>query len=316
MPYTTNTTLEQRYITAEPSNVYSYALIETVEEIMVSSQLVARWELNTITDTDDNIVSTAELTAYERDQIFNLNPSLITFDVDARTATVDATTLGTSTIVVNNADGTTTSYVYPNFTLINSVNPFMIRRSVDITDGVVNFQPGSRLTSGQLNAAVTQLLFAAQEQVVFGSTGASTSVDLGNESINNLGDVSINTGNLGALLVVGPDGSITDSTSGDVAAVLTVNNQTGNVSLDFDDVGAAPSVHTHVLADITDYDPTLDSLTDVNAASPDTGATLAWSGASWVASSPVVVASGTGLPPTSWTTDPNRRPGDLYVRTG
>ncbi len=321
MPYTNNTTLEQRYIAAEPSNVYSYALIETIEEILVSSQIIARWELNTITDTDANIIATSDLSAYERDQIYNLDPQYLTFDVTAQTCTVDGNAILDAEVVVTNSDGTTTTYVYPSFTIINTVNPFSLRRSVDITNGVVNFQPGSRLTSGQLNAAVTQLLYAAQEQTVFGSTGAATEVDLGGESINNLGDVTINTGNLGAILVVGPDGAITDSTTGDVAAVLTVNGETGHVVLTPTDVGAAPVVHTHVLGDITDLASlSLDNMSDVDVTtvSPQVGDILTYDGTNWVSlvDARMTVASGTGQPPTSWSTDPIRSPGDLYIRTG
>ena len=99
--------------------------------------------------------------------------------------------------------------------------------------------------------------------------------------------------------------------------MLTVNGQTGNVSLSYSDVGAAPEVHTHPMSDISDLGNL--SLGDLNAVdlttfSPAFGDTITWTGTSWVATERVTFGSGTGIPPTSWSTDPKRQAGDLYIR--
>ena len=181
---------------------------------------------------------------------------------------------------------------------------------------VVDFQSGSRLTSSQLNAAVEQLLYATEELTVFGSSSSQATVDLSTESINNLGDVSLDLTNGGALLVVGQDGIVRDSTSGGFTGVLTVNGETGNVVLDNTDVGAAPTVHTHTMSDITDLSFTLGGNSDVTINTPADGEVLTYVSGMLVNRQSVTIASGTGAPPSSWTTDPNRLTTELYIRTG
>lgn len=317
MPYTDNISLEEVYTAASPSFTYSYANIDTTDSLADQAQLQLRWELVTVTDDQGDPVQVAELPAGERTQIVVVDPVYYTVNPSANTITVDYDELSGSEVTVTDAQGGTATYTRPNFSVINNTNPVKIRRSVDITEAVVAFQGGSRLTSDQLNAAVQQLLFASQELTEFGSaSGAENEVDLSSESINSLGDVDINLGNTGAILVIGPNGDITDSTTGGTNAVLSVNAKTGAVVLSYLDVGAAPTVHTHVMTDITDLDISGVGGVDVATTAPVAGDALVFDGTNWVPAQPVTVASGTGAPPAAWTNDPSRRPGDLYVRTG
>ena len=320
MPYTEGLSLERVFLAAEVGNSYSYATITLAQTLADVAQLQVRWELATVTDSLGNPVNTGDLAASERAQIYILDESYYTVHTGALAVTVDAALLSQSDVTVTDSQGQVAVYTRPDFTVINATNPFKLRRSIDVSSAVVDFQAGGRLTAGQLNAAVEQLLYSTQELSEYGTEGsAGADVDLSGESINALGDVNINTGNTGAIIVVGPNGVITDSTTGGTNAVLSVNGATGAVVLDYIDVGAAATAHTHLRADITDLSSMpIDELSDVDTTTltPTTGDTLVWNGTNWVPHDKVSYGAGTGLPPASWTTDPDRQDGDLYVRTG
>lgn len=309
MAYTDGVSLEVEYTSPPAGDIFSYATIETTPDFPDQSQIRVRWEMVTVETPGGAPVQTGELTASVREQIFNLDPAYLTYNPAAKTVTVDSFALSGATVTVNNGQGGTDDYVYPDFTLINAVNPVKVRRSINVTDSVVDFQPGSRLSSGQLNAAVQQLLFAAQEQTVFGSSGDSTEVDLGNESINNLGDVSINLTNSGGLLVVGTDGVITDSTTSGTNEVLSVNGETGFVVLDAAHVGALALGQVPVmdLGELDDVD-----LTDITPAAE--GDTIGHDGTSYKARRPIEIETGSGAPPLAWQNATYRQVGDLFIR--
>lgn len=309
MAYTDGVLLEVEYTTAPVGNTFSYSTIETTDSFPDQAQIRVRWEMVTVETPGGDPVSTGDLTASVRDQIFNLDIAYLTFAPSAKSVTVDGAALSGATVTVTNADLTTTDYVYPDFTLINTVSPVKVRRSIDLTNPVVDFQAGSRLTSAQLNASSQQLLFAAQEQATFGTSTDASEVDLGGESINNLGDVTINLNNAGGLLVVGADGVITDSTTGGVNEVLSVNGETGVVVLDAVSVGALP------LGGIPVMD--MDDLNDVDTsgiAVPAEGDSIGFDGASYAARRSVEIATGTGTPPSEWTSASYRQVGDIFIR--
>lgn len=316
MAYTDGVILEVEYTSPPAGNTFSYAAITTSPDYPEENQIIVRWEMVTVETPGGDPIQTQGLTASIREQLYQLDSSFLTFNPTANTVTVDGVAVSGATVTVNDGQGGTVDYVYPDFTLINDVNPVKVRRSTNVSNPLVDYQPGSRLTSNQLNQTTQQLLFAAQEQSIFGTSTDSSSVDLGSESINNLGDVNINLTNSGAILTIGNDGVITDSTTGGVNEVLSVNGETGNVVLDYTNVGAAPLVHTHVMADVTDLDISGIGGIDVATTAPQAGDTMVFDGTNWVPGQPVTVASGTGAPPSSWTNDPARRAGDLYVRTG
>jgi hypothetical protein len=178
-----------------------------------------------------------------------------------------------------------------------------------VSNPIVDFQAGSRLTSSQLNAGVQQLLFAAQEQTVFGTSSDSSSVDLGTESINNLGDVNINLTNNGGLLTIGADGIITDSSTSGTNEVLSVNGNTGFVVLDAADVGALDINGTPDmgLTDLNDVDMS-------NIGTPVAGDTVGYDGSEYAVRRPVEIGSGSGFPDSAWTNALYRQVGDLFIR--
>lgn len=319
MPYISNSlSLEVVFETQGASDTYSYAVLDLATEIPEESQLRPRWEVAQVEvdGSPGTFVQTAELSPTVRDQIFNLAEQYYSVNIAANTLTLDPSLSG-AVIPTVDSDNTAVSYVMPALSTVSSASPLKIRRSTNIENAVVDFQSGGRLTAKQLNSSAQQLLFASQELLSFGAEAGTAEVSLDGVSINQLGDVNINTANNGAIIVVGPDGKLTDSQTGGVQAVLTVNNQTGNVTLDFTDVGAAPAVHTHVMADVTDLGALeLGDLNEVDLTTfaPVIGDTITWTGTSWVAAERVTFGSGTGIPPTSWSTDPKRQAGDLYIR--
>jgi len=309
MAYTDGVSLEVEYTSPPAGNTFSYATIQTSDDFPDQSQIRVRWEVVTVETPGGDPVQTAELTASIREQIYNLDEVYLTFSTGAQAVTVDGVALSGATVTVTDGQGVETDYVYPDFTLINAVNPVKVRRSVNVSNPVVDFQAGSRLSSGQLNAGVQQLLFAAQEQTVFGTSSDSSEVDLGTESINNLGDVNINLTNDGAILTIGADGVITDSTTGGLNEVLSVNGETGNVVLDYADVGADPA------GTIPDMDIGELADVDLSTISPAAeGDTISYDGADYVARRAVEIATGSGAPPAAWQTATYRQVGDLFIR--
>ncbi len=318
MPYTDNS-LNLETVYEAPAASYSYAGITLADAIPVDAQLRPRWEpaqVELAGQLTQTFVNTVDLSATVRDQIFNLDAAYYSLQLGASTVTLDPSLAG-ATISTTDSDGTMKDYIYPALTTVSSASPFKIRRSTDITDGFVDFQSGGRLTAAQLNSALQQVVFASQELLEFGAEAGAAEVDLNGLSINQLGDVNINTANHGALITIGSDGVLTDSTTSGTNAVLSVNEQTGFVVLDFADVGASPTGHTHTKADITDLaDLTVSDLDDVDATAPAVGDTLTWDGTNWVPTERITVASGTGSPPSAWLNDPKRVDGDIYIRTG
>lgn len=68
------------------------------------------------------------------------------------------------------------------------------------------------------------------------------------------------TGDTGPMGPEGPQGP-----QGDPGAVESVNGEIGNVILDYTDVGAAATVHTHTASQVTDFDTEVSNNTDVAA---------------------------------------------------
>ena len=324
MPYTDNVTLEAVYTSPQVGNSFSYATVDTTDSFPDANQIQVRWEVVTVEDTNGNPVQTSQLSSFVREQVWSVDSSYLTFDDSANSVVVDASAISGATVTVTDESGNTEDYVYGNFSLINNANPVKVRRSINLTDSVIDFQSGSRLTAAQLNAAVEQLLYASQELTQFGSgESADSSVNLSGQSINNLGDVNINLTNPGALLVVDANGNITDSTTGGTNEVLSVNGNTGFVVLSYTDVGAAPTVHSHTTADITDFYTnayTVGQLSDVDLSNItlDEGDVVSYNptGTKWEGRQIIDIESGTGTPPSSWTTAAHRKPGDLFIRYG
>lgn len=322
MPYISNSIIvETREESRDESDTYSYSTLTLSDDLSDSSQLTLRWEVAQVELPDqiqETFIQVSDLSATVREQLWVVDPQYYTVNDGANTITI-LPALDELRITTTDADGTVQDYVLPELSFVSAASPIKIRRSIDITSAVVDFQAGGRLTSEQLNAAVQQLLYATQELLSFGPGPASDTPDLSTLSINQLGDVAINFENDGALLIIEPDGVIRETTSVDFGAVLSVNGNTGVVVLDENDVGAAPAVHTHTVSDITDFDNAgINVLGDVDTvtSAPTVGDNLRWDGSNWVPSTSVTTAAGTGPPPTAWTNDPARVVGDIYIRTG
>ena len=322
MPYISNSIIiETREESQDESNTYSYSTLTLADDLDEASQLELRWEVAQV-ELPDQVVETfiqvSDLSATVREQLWVVGQDYYTVNVGAQSVTI-LPTLDELRITTTDTDGTIQDYVLPTLAFVSAASPIKIRRSINITTPTVDFQPGGRLTSAQLNAGLQQVLYATQELLSFGAGANQDTPDLSALSINQLGDVAINFENDGALLIIEPDGVIRETTSVDFGAVLSVNGDTGVVVLDWNDVGAAKADHTHTVDEITDFNNLgIDSLDDVDTTTvaPDIGDTLTWTGTAWVPSTRVTTATGTGPPPTAWTNDPARLAGDLYIRTG
>ena len=311
-------TLEQVYTTRDQADTYSYTQIDLIDSLPHANQIQVRWLISTV-DLNGQPVVVSTLSPSEQEQIYVIGSEFLTFNVQSKSVTVDpAVSEGNVTVITD--EGTSVSYTRPSIDAINAAQPLSIRRAMDISEAVIDFQPGSRLTSDQLNESVSQLLFSAQELTKFGAVATSGEVDLSSKSINELGDTDINLTNLGALLVVSPTGKISDSTSAGTNEVLSVNGQTGVVVVDTDDVAEPPGATNKWFTDAR-VSTALNSigasaLQDVDVTGITEGQTVVHDGSNLVPHDFITVASGTGNPPTSWINDSNRQVGDLYIRTG
>lgn len=308
-------TLEQVYTSRAGDDTYSYNQIGLIESLPHANQIQVRWLVSTVSDLNGQPVVVSTLSPFEQEQIYVIGNEFLTFNVESKTVTVDAA-VSEGNVTVITDEGQTFVYTRPAIDTINSVQTLNVRRAVDISIPVVDFQPGSRLTSDQLNESITQLLFSSQELTKFGAVATSGEVDLSSKSINELGDVAINLTNLGALLVIGPDGTIADSTSAGTNEVLSVNGQTGVVTLYTDnideDVSPTNLWFTEARTTGVINNTSITALNDVNTSGVLENQTLRWDGTNWVPHSPITIESGTGAPPPSWID--NAVPGDIYIR--
>jgi hypothetical protein len=308
-------TLEQVYTARAIDDTYSYNQIGLIESLPHQNQIQVRWLISTVSDDVGQPVVVSTLSPFEQEQIYVIGSEFLTFNVVSKTVTIDsAVSSGNVTVITD--EGTTVVYVRPSIDAINNVQTLNVRRAVDISTPVVNFQPGSRLTSDQLNESITQLLFSNQELTKFGAVATSGEVDLSSKTINELGDVSINLTNSGALLVVGQDGVISDSTSAGSNEVLSVNGETGVVTLYTDnideDISPTNLWFTDARATTVINNTSITALDDVDTTGAVENQTLRWDGTNWIPHSPITIESGTGIPPQSWID--NAVPGDIYIR--
>lgn len=214
------------------ASTYSYAQLSLLSVLPDASQVEVRWDVDTVENNAGAVFDVESLSA-------NVQATIKTLVLDTH-YTIDVDTKEITLLPANITGGTVTveggvEYIYPTFALSPSQN-LQIRRATDITDQVVTFQPGSRLTSDNLNLANGQLFNALQELTVFGisSGGVVSSIDLTNSEINDLGNV-----NLGANGLLSWDGANVTS-GGDAGNLLPSTSGLDNAFPTFADVGKVP----------------------------------------------------------------------------
>lgn len=220
---------------------YSYAQLSLLSVLPDSSQIEVRWDVDTVTNSSGVQFDVESLSDNDQATIKTLiEGTHYTINAETKEVTIDPAAILTVTV----ESGAT--YTYPSFTLSVSQN-LQIRRATDITNQVVTFQPGSRLTSDNLNLANGQLFNALQELTVFGisSGGIVSGIDLSNSSITDLGDVNLGTSGLltwdsnsGFVTSSGDSANLVPSTSGfgnsdDGKVVTYVSPSFENVAWEF-----------------------------------------------------------------------------------
>lgn len=218
MPQFTSTpTLEVFYSDdVQGTYTYSYNSLPMLSALTDESQLQIIWRCAVVIDSNLNTISVASFSDAEQEILQTLSPSMYTINATNKTVTLIPGNIQGSNVVLNGA-----VYTYSSFS-VTSATPLFIRRSTDVTGRAITFQPGSRLTSGILNAANSQVFNAIQELAAFGAGGgggAVGNVDLSSNTINELSDVDLTSNGVlswdGSEVTSGSSGSLVppDSTA-------------------------------------------------------------------------------------------------------
>ncbi len=133
---------------------YSYAGLEISSLFSAENQISLVYEFDTIKKNDVIVASTA-LSSSERTQLQRIPSTL--YSIDRVQETVSHTIPGSIRVV----DGSTFEYTVDSDASPDT--PLLVQRAVNISEASVVFQPGSRLTSDQLNVAVQQCFLSVQE---------------------------------------------------------------------------------------------------------------------------------------------------------
>lgn len=178
------------------SGTYTYDELTLLSALPDASQIEVRWDVNTVyggAGQTGTIYNVDDLDSVVQQEIKTLTLNT-QFTIDQSSNTVTIIPAAIEDQAITTSSGT---FYYPSTFSISSSQFLEIRRATDITYRVVDFQPGSRLTSENLNLANSQVFNAIQELTEFGfggQGGSITDIDLSNSSVTDLGDVTFNTG--------------------------------------------------------------------------------------------------------------------------
>lgn len=172
---------------------FDYSALQLLANIDDNNQLEVYWEVNSVFtaapgDPNREELVLTSVSAAVREAIRLVPNTFWTAD----TATHSLTIQDLSDQQNNTAYG---SYWFPPNATITSVQPVQIRRSTEVDSRIVSFEPGTRLTSENLNLANTQMFNAIQEITRYGLGGSGSvggTINLEDSSITDLGDVNIN----------------------------------------------------------------------------------------------------------------------------
>jgi hypothetical protein len=203
-------------------------------------------ELNGLFTTEQNRLSRLEskfdaTILEETDQLFD---QAVNTDSAVEFASVK---LGANTVNEAFIDGLEDKY-----TVANADSTFIKQNQLGVANGVATLDAGGTLTPSQLPLNVVVFKGTFGDGVGdLPSTGAVTGdfyICVSNGYVSAVAGQTFDTGD--KAVYDGTNWSKIDNTE----TVTSVNGAIGAVVLDFEDVGAAPLVHTHVETDITDLD--------------------------------------------------------------
>jgi hypothetical protein len=203
-------------------------------------------EINGLFVTEQNRLSRLEskfdaTILAENDQLFD---QAVNTDSEVEFTSV---TLGANTVNEAFIDGLEDKY-----TVANADSTFIKQNQLGVANGVATLDAGGTLTPSQLPLNVVVFKGTFGDGVGdLPSTGAITGdfyICVSNGYVSAVAGQTFDTGD--KAVYDGTNWSKIDNTE----SVTSVNGAIGAVVLDFEDVGAAPLVHTHVETDITDLD--------------------------------------------------------------
>lgn len=201
------------YKAASGDNTYSYSGLTLISALTDASQIEVRWDVDTVYSAINNSgtsFSVEDLPNSVQEEIKTLIFDTH-FTINSEEDKITVIPGAIQNTSVTTIDGNT--YFYPQTMSINSSEFLSIRRSTDITSRVVEFQPGARLTAENLNLSNAQIFNALQELTEFGYGGTGGTIadlDLSNNSIDDLGDVTINASLTGILQYDSVTGFVTN----------------------------------------------------------------------------------------------------------
>lgn len=274
---------------------YGYSELALQSDVQDAAQLSIEWLCTSVTRVSDGVVliPDIDLDALTARQIYTLDPSLYTVNATADTVTVTAASVTGSTVSFGGEDYARGTFV------IDGAQPLRIERSTDIDSSLISYQPGSRLSHLTLNASNLQLLFAMQEFTVdLNSISAvAGTIDLSNESIGDIGNVTLDALAADELLISNSSGVFVNKTlaEADIASSTDLTALTGRVTQNETDIAAIPTnliLTTSSIGDLFDVDSSGAILNDV----------LKWDGSEWKPGVASVVASLDDLTDVSVTT--------------
>jgi len=150
-----NLTLEVVYTSVSAS--YSYATLTLSDNLPDASQLQVHLDVQTvIRDSDGAELSVASNFSAEAQRLIRVLPE-DSYTVDSTGQQIDSVTIPTG------AATPVAGYTYTADLTVDATTPLAVQRSTDVTTAIVEFQPGSRLTSTQLEAQKEQEINALQE---------------------------------------------------------------------------------------------------------------------------------------------------------
>ena len=262
---------------------YGYSELALQADVQDAAQLSIEWLCTSVTRDDGAVLNPEiDLDALTAPQIYTLDPSLYTVNATSETVTVTAASVTNSSVTFGGQQ-----YQRGDFQ-IDGAQPLRIERSTDIDSSLISYQPGSRLSHLTLNASNLQLLFAMQEFTVdLNSISAvAGTIDLSNESIGDIGNVTLDALTADELLIANSSGTFVNKTLAEagIASSPDLTALTGRVAQNETDIAAIPT-------DLILTTSSIGDLFDVDSSNADLNDVLKWDGSEWKPGVASVVAS-------------------------
>jgi hypothetical protein len=285
------------YDAQEVGDLYGYSQIALQDDVQDDAQLAVQWLCNSVVRVSDGVTifPALDLSTREAEIIYTLDSSLYTVNSTAKTVEILNADVENSIVEANGVDyrrGPLTGNVSADY-------PIVIARSTDISEPIISYLPGSRLSHTTLNASNDQLIFALQElQLDLLDVQTETGVvDISNAALGEIGDVTLTglAGNTEYLAFVPGSGWINQTAAElDIASAATVDALDGtNLELikgggTFIDAAivALENDITNLDSDKVNYTDSIGTLGDVDVTGIASGDFFRYDGANWVPATP------------------------------